>query len=201
MKHVKIKIKLEPGAEMPTRAHDSDVGYDVKALRTWFVQSNGTVHQMNTMDEILRVCESCLDCAKIKIDTGVHVTPQPGYYVELVPNSRISKTPFMVANSFGVIDPEYTGSMHVVMNCVNRLWPDDLMPFMRGRVVGQLIIRERISADFEQVDELEETERGDGGFGSTEKICHSLSAENAKQNDLSCTSDQGRNETDHKTQN
>ena len=163
-----MQVQLDPGAAMPTRAHDTDVGYDVKALRTWLVQGNGTEHPLNTPDDIRRARELQLDCAKIKIDTGVHVAPQPGFYVELVPNSRISKTPFMVANSFGVIDPEYTGSMRVILNCVNSLTPDDLLPFMPGKVVGQLIIRERISADFVQVDTLEETERGAGGFGSTE---------------------------------
>ena len=165
---MKIKVQLDPGAEMPTRAHDTDVGYDVKALRTWLVQGDGTEHPMNTPEDIRRAYELSLDCAKIKIDTGVHVTPEHGYYVELVPNSRLAKTPFMYANSYGVIDPCYNGSMRVILNCVNRLTPDDLLPFMPGKVVGQLIIRERISADFEQVDELEDTERGSGGFGSTE---------------------------------
>lgn len=166
---MKIQVQLDPGAEMPTRAHDTDVGYDVKALCTWLVQGDGTEHPMNTPEDIRRARMLSLDCAKIKIDTGVHVTPEPGFYVELVPNSRLAKTPFMYANSFGVIDPAYTGSMRVILNCVNRLTPDDLLPFMPDKVVGQLIIRERISADFEQVDELEDTERGSGGFGSTEK--------------------------------
>jgi dUTP pyrophosphatase len=163
----KIKVQLDHGAAMPTRAHDTDVGYDVKALRTWLVQGDGTEHPINTPEDIRRARMLSLDCAKVKIDTGVHVQPEPGFYVELVPNSRLAKTPFMYANSFGVIDPAYTGSMRVILNCVNSLTPDDLLPFMPGKVVGQLIIRERISADFEQVDELEDTERGSGGFGST----------------------------------
>lgn len=163
----KIKIQLDPGAVLPTRAHDTDVGYDVTALRTWLVQGDGTEHPLNTPEDIRRARALRLDCAKVKIDTGVHVQPEPGFYVELVPNSRIAKTPLMYANSFGVIDPAYTGSILVVLNVVNNITPDDFLPFMPGKVVGQLIIRERISAEFELVESLDETDRGNGGFGST----------------------------------
>lgn len=164
---VKIKVKLAPGAAMPTRAHDTDVGYDVKALRTWLVQGDGTEHELESTADCMAMHYKGIDCAKVKIDTGVHVTPAAGYYIELVPNSRLAKSPFMYANSFGVIDPAYTGSMRVILNCVNRLTTEDLYNFLPGKVVGQLIIRERIPAAFEQVDSLEETERGSGGFGST----------------------------------
>lgn len=165
--NTKIKVMLDPGAAMPTRAHDTDVGYDVKALRTTIVTIWGEEYPLETMDDCFCINRQHIDCAKIKIDTGVHVQPEPGYYIELVPNSRLAKSPFMYANSFGVIDPAYTGSMRVILNSVNRPTPDDLFNFLPGKVVGQLIIRERISADFERVNTLEATERGDGGFGST----------------------------------
>ena len=153
---------------MPRRAHDTDVGYDVTAIRTWLVQGNGTEHELKTLADCLAMKDKGVDCAKIKIDTGVHVQPPPGYFVELVPNSRLAKTPFMYANSLGVIDPDYTGSMRVILNTVNSLTPNDLALFLPGRVVGQLIIRYLISLEIEQVDSLEETARGNGGFGSTE---------------------------------
>ena len=162
-----VKVKLEPGALMPSYAHPTDIGADVKAWRTWLVQGDGTEHELESTADCMAMQYNGIDCAKIKIDTGVHVTPPDGYYVELVPNSRLAKTPFMYANSFGVIDPTYTGSMRVILNVVNMLTPADLANFLPGKVVGQLIIRERIPAAFEQVDELEATERGDGGFGST----------------------------------
>lgn len=164
-----IKVMLDPGAEMPHYAHTSDVGADVKALRTTLLTGNGAEYTLNTLEDCRKMRDFYVACAKLKIDTGIHVTPADGYYCELIPNSRIAKTPFMYANSYGVIDPEYTGSMRVVLNCVNNLTPDDLAQFLPGRVVGQIIVRKRISADFEKVEELEETERGDGGFGSTEK--------------------------------
>lgn len=166
---MKIKIKLDPGAAMPQYAHPSDVGADVKALHTCAVQGDGTEHKLETISDCHALRDKRIDVAKIKIDTGVHATPPEGYYIELVPNSRLSKTPFMYANSFGVIDPGYTGSMRVILNPVNRITPDDLAPFLPGRVVGQLILRKLQQAEFEQVEELKITERGSGGFGSTEK--------------------------------
>ena len=164
---IKVKAKLDQGAELPRYAHPSDVGADIKALHTWLVHGDGTEHQLKSMDDCLTMRDRRIDCAKIKIDTGVHITPPAGYYIELVPNSRIAKTPFMVANSIGIIDPEYTGSMRVILNVVNSLTPDDLAKFLPGNVVGQLILRKRHTATFTQVDELEDTKRGDGGFGST----------------------------------
>jgi deoxyuridine 5'-triphosphate nucleotidohydrolase len=162
-----VKIKLDPGAAMPTRAHDTDVGYDVKALRTKLVTIWGEEYPLKTNDDCFLLKRKHIDCAKIMIDTGVHVQPEEGYYVELVPNSRLAKSPFMYANSFGVIDPAYTGSIRVILNNVNRPTIDDLYNFLPGKVVGQLILRPLLSADFIPVDTLQETERGDGGFGST----------------------------------
>lgn len=166
---MKTKIKLDNGAAMPQYAHPDDIGADIKALHTYLVQGDGTEHKLETISDCLALKNKRVDVAKIKIDTGVHATPPPGYYLELVPNSRLAKTPFMYANSVGIIDPGYTGSMRVILNCVNSITPDDLVPFLPGRVVGQLILRKVERATFEQVDELEETERGSGGFGSTER--------------------------------
>lgn len=95
--------------------------------------------------------------------------PAEGYYVELVPNSRLAKTGLVYGNSFGVIDPDYTGSIKCVLNITSSATPEDLETVSAGSVIGQLIIREKVDAVFEQVDELEQTERGDGGFGSTAK--------------------------------
>lgn len=163
-----IKIKLDPGAEMPKRAHATDVGADIKALHTWLVRGDGTEYPLRTAEDCQTAKARRLDVAKIKIDTGVHATPPPGFYIELVPNSRLAKTPFIYANSVGIIDPGYTGSMRVILNPANSITPEDLEKFLPGHTVGQLILRRRHEADFIQVDTLDETERGSGGFGSTE---------------------------------
>lgn len=164
-----VKVKLDPGAQLPTRAHATDVGYDITALRTALITGSGTSYPLTTEADCKDMQTRRVGIAKIRINTGVHLTPPPGYYIELVPNSRIAKTPFMAANSIGIIDPEYTGSIHVILNCINCVTPEDLHPFLPGRVVGQLILRRRHEADFVQVEELETSERGSGGFGSTER--------------------------------
>ena len=179
---------------MPRYAHSTDVGADVTAMRTCLVQGDGTEHELRTYEDCFAMMARRIDCAKIKIDTGVHVQPDAGYYVELVPNSRLAKLPFVYANSIGIIAPEYTGSIRVVLNTVNRLTPEDIAHFLPGNVVGQLIVRERIQADFTQVDSLDKTERGDGGFGSTAKLpletWHPLPAESGQQSNLSPTDGQ-----------
>lgn len=181
-----IKIKLDAGATMPRYAHPTDVGADVTALRTWLVELDGTEHELQTYDDCFEhIYDKCANYAKIKIDTGVHAQPPAGYYIELVPNSRIAKTQLSYANSIGIIDPTYTGSMRVVLNVVNCITPDDLAQFLPGKVVGQLIIRKQHQATFTQVDTLEATERGSGGFGSTAKLpldsWHPLPAESGQQ--------------------
>ena len=157
-------IKLDPGATIPTRAHDTDVGYDITALKVDVENIDGAFFTIADETTVSLLSEKIY---KIHIDTGVHLTPPPGYYFELVPNSRIAKTDFIYANSFGVIDPAYTGSIKVVLNTMDGCFPEDLLNFLPGKVVGQLILRPHLSTTFTQVNALPETTRADGGFGST----------------------------------
>lgn len=153
--HPAIKVKLADGATMPRRAHDSDVGYDLTVCNICIKTFNGD-------------CEGIVD--HIIIDTGVAIQPPPGYHVEVVPNSRICKTGYIMPNSPGIIDPDYRGTIKIV------LLPMELTPFdtakdifPKGKVCGQLIIRKTEHLPMVQADELSATERGTGGFGSTEK--------------------------------
>ena len=160
---------------MPTRAHESDVGYDVTCSLFYIKHASGSVEYCTTIEQVKRAMNAYRasyiedNNYLIVIDTGVHVQPKPGYYVELVPNSRQSKTSVRWGNSIGIIDPTYTGSIKIILHNLAFGLTDDLEKYLPGNVVGQLIVREQISAVFEQVDELQETERGDGGFGSTAK--------------------------------
>lgn len=154
---VNIKISLDEGAEMPVRAHNTDTGYDVKAnkVKLEYCQDNmsGGGHVW-----------------KYIIDTGVHVQPEEGYYVIAAPNSRVSKLPVYLGNSIGVIDQGYTGSIRFIYSLHPGADPDMLDEFFStGKVCGQLIIMKRYDALFDKVDKLEETDRGNGGFGSTAK--------------------------------
>lgn len=138
---MKIKIALDPGAFMPKRAHDYDGGLDLYAI----------------YDVWLRPCSSEF------FDTGVHIAVPRGY-VGLVK----SRSGLMLkgAKTDGTIDADYTGSIGVTL--FNHGKSD--MYIKRGDRIAQLVIVPCLlpkEEDLELVDELEETERGAGGFGST----------------------------------
>ena len=88
MAHTVQFVKTHPDAVVPTRAHPSDIGYDLVAISLWKKLSDQT--------EIY--------------ETGIAVVPPPGTYVEILPRSSVTKTGYMLANSVGIIDPHYTGS-------------------------------------------------------------------------------------------
>lgn len=152
---------------MPVRAHDTDVGYDVCANEVEFVYATKTWWQrlFNIEPRIITV----------KCNTGVHLSPKDKkYWFMAVPNSRVSKQPFVMGNSIGIIDPDYTGSVRLFYNVIpmgsakemNKIVKDY---FVKGAVVGQFIVVSRHEMAFNAVEELEKTVRGDGGFGSTAK--------------------------------
>ena len=166
----KIKIKLDPGAEMPTRATDGSVGYDVKCLEMYIVTTDGKKHRVYNEEYLYWLAETNIEVSHVECITGVHVQPEDGYYVVLAPNSRISKTGIIYGNGEGKIDPDFTGSMKAVLQSVKGSWQVPAMvKFLPGNVIGQLIILPKIDAEWELTDKLDETKRGDGGFGSTEK--------------------------------
>ncbi len=97
--------------------------------------------------------------------TGIRVQPAFGWYFDLVPRSSISKTGYMLANGVGVIDRAYVGEILVPLIKVDPAAPDLPLP---NRLV-QIIPRQIIAAELIEVEELDSTARGAGGFGSTNK--------------------------------
>ncbi len=138
---LKIK-KLREDAVTPSKAHIDDIGFDVTL--THIDSKNGETTFYGT---------------------GIAITPPKGFYADLVPRSSFSKTGYVIANSFGVIDPNYTGELKVGVLKIDKTKPDLILP---GRYF-QLILRPVISAKVVITDKLELTERSDGGFGSTGK--------------------------------
>lgn len=151
---IKIKIKLDEGASIPTRATDGSVGYDVRAIRVDECDSESNAAGWRSWFYKYVVCH-----------TGIHLQPQDGYYVELLPNSRWGKRG-VITYSPGQIDPDYTGEVMAIFKILP--WWLSWGKINVGDVVGQLIVRKKYNAAFIQVDSLDETDRGDGGFGSTE---------------------------------
>ena len=100
-----------------------------------------------------------------KIPLGIAVEIPQGYMGLLVPRSSMSKTPLRYANSVGIIDADYRGELSIAYENISC---SDYTIF-RGDRIAQLIIVPIAIVDVEEAQTLSETERGDGGYGSTGK--------------------------------
>lgn len=136
-----MKIKLDNGAYMPTRAHSTDAGLDLYARETQIVPAK----------------ESAI------FDTGVHIELPNGTVGMLKSKSGLNVKHGITSE--GVIDVGYTGS--VVVKLYNNSGYDYTVN--KGDKISQLVIMPILTPKLELVDELNETERGTGGFGSTGK--------------------------------
>lgn len=137
----KVKIMLDPGAFMPTRAYPTDAGLDLYAQETQIVPAK----------------ESAI------FDTGVHIELPPNTTGFLKSKSGLNVKHGIISD--GVIDVGYTGSITVKLynlsgydykvNC--------------GDKISQLVILPVVIPSLEVVENLEQTERGNNGFGSSGK--------------------------------
>ena len=99
-----------------------------------------------------------------KIHTGIKVAIPEGYFGGVYPRSSTGvKRNLMLANTIGVIDSDYRGE--IMMFIYNYGSSDQIIK--NGDRLAQLIIQPYQRFDIELVDELDETDRGEGGFGST----------------------------------
>lgn len=98
-------------------------------------------------------------------ETGVALDIPIGYYVELVPRSSMSKTGYMLANSVGIIDPGYSGTVKVPLIKVDDSMPNIELPIK----IAQLILKPYVFAYVHRTNYIQPTTRGSGGFGSTNK--------------------------------
>jgi dUTP pyrophosphatase len=106
------------------------------------------------------------------LGTGLAMKPPKGYYLDMLGRSSISKSPVMVANAVGVMDPIYTGEYLIAVT--PKLGVDlesfDPKSLITGKPLAQIVVREAIYAKIKIVKDLEETSRGDGNFGHTDNL-------------------------------
>lgn len=152
---VKIK-KLHPDAVIPQRATDFAGGWDV------------------VVTEIKKESEDFIIC-KLGFTLEVPV----GYKVTIVPRSSLTKTRWIMQNAPGLGDCDYRGEYQIRFRAIpeeigsfgegesHLLYPS--IPFCKGDRVGQIYLEEVINITFEEVEELSDTNRGEGGFGSSGK--------------------------------
>lgn len=141
---MKIKLINNDNNCIPTKAHVTDAGYDMRASRSMSVFPRDTEF----------------------IPTGVCVDIPVGYVGLLFPRSSISKTPLRMPNSCGVIDAGYKGEIKVPVWNSDEVEIIDIDKYDR---IAQLVIIPCMDFPIEVTDDLGTSERGEGGFGSTGK--------------------------------
>ena len=97
----------------------------------------------------------------IKLPTGWAFQPESGYMLQILQRSGLASKGLIPLG--GILDEDYTGEVIVIM--LNTT--DKYLSINNGDRIAQMAIRSYYQGEFEEVDKLDETERGDGGFGST----------------------------------
>jgi len=159
-----MRVKLDPGAFMPERAHATDAGADLRSPVDIMVPACTVSFAAGVIGDGERVDIAINPQAgRVTIDTGVHIELPPGTVGLLKSKSGLNVRHNITSE--GIIDEGYTGSIQV------KLYNHGSQPYYikRGDKITQLLVMPVEYVTFEQVDELEETERGAGGFGSTGK--------------------------------
>lgn len=135
-----MKVKLDPGVgKMPTKAHTTDAGYDLYTPKSVIVPAGGSAD----------------------IDTGVHIQLPPGTAGLLVSKSGLNVKHNLT--STGLIDQGYSGSIRVKL--YNHGDKDYVIE--AGDKISQLVVLKIMDVSLQEVSELDESERGANGFGST----------------------------------
>lgn len=133
-------VKTYNNAVSPSRASETDSGWDLH-LVSKIKEENGVEFY----------------------DTGIAVQCPPGHYLELVGRSSISRTGYMLANNVGIIDNGYRGNIIAALVKINKNMPDLNLPVRLVQVIPKKIVE----SYFVECKTLNETQRGNGGFGST----------------------------------
>ena len=140
---IELPIQLEEGAQVPTYAHDSDAAADMYALEdtTISARSIGT-----------------------PVKTGVHIQLPEGWVAFILPRSSIgAKTPLRLSNSAGVIDSGYRGEVRALYDNIG----DEPYQIHKGDRIAQMLVMPSYRFKANVVDSLEDSDRGEAGFGST----------------------------------
>lgn len=138
---IDVKIKLIDGATMPSYANDGDSGVDL------YPKEDITIEPF---------------AKGVIVPTGVCMELPQGYELQVRPKSgNSSRTPIRVI--LGTVDQGYRGEIGIIVDNLS----DEVITVSRDKALAQGVFMEVPKANFIQVDELNKTDRGTGGFGST----------------------------------
>ncbi len=134
--------KLHADAQLPVKGSEHAACFDVYATSIEVDQNSVATYGLGFATEI----------------------PQ-GWRGVIVPRSNISKHPWVLANSIGIVDSDYRGEWMVKFKCVS----DEVkaLPYAVGDRVAQIFFEKNVHVAFAEVEHLDQTVRGEGGFGST----------------------------------
>ena len=139
MTSVYIK-KLDKLARTPTRANESDAGYDLFSIEKAYLPAG----------------------ERKVVRTGISVAIPPGFYGRVAPRSGLAVKRGIDVLA-GVIDSGYRGEIGVVLQNLS----DYDFEFLQGERIAQLILEQCNTIGWVEVEKLEDSVRSDGGFGST----------------------------------
>lgn len=139
---VRVK-RLDPNVALPARAHATDAGADLTS----------------TEDLTLAPGQRAL------VGTGIAIALPPGTVGLIHPRSGLAaKHGLSIVNTPGTIDADYRGEIKV---CLLNTDPTTPIEITRGMRIAQLVVQKVELVTFSEVDDLDDTERGAGGYGST----------------------------------
>lgn len=151
---MKVKIKkIHPDAIIPEYKTEGSSGFDLHALEEIVI---------NTQETVL-------------IRTGLAIQVPKNYEIQIRPRSGLSlKTSLRISNSPGTIDSDFLGEVKIIATNTGIIHENVFTDYInhsiivkKGDRIAQGVICPVIRAEFEEVEILDETERGDKGFGST----------------------------------
>ena len=146
---LKVK-KLSADAVLPRKAHPGDAGFDLTAV----------------------TAKMCADGTKLQVGFGIAVEIPEGYVGLVFPRSSVYKTDCRLANAVGVIDSGYRGELKAVFDFTWKIPPGRTTYISKRYIEGdrccQLVIVPVPEVEVQEVTELTPSDRGDGGFGSTD---------------------------------
>lgn len=141
--------KLYPEAVVPQKAHPSDAAFDLTAAHRWFEEDN------------------------IVYGTGIAVEIPAGYVGLVFPRSSIARKRLVLSNGVGVIDSGYRGEILFKFKSTLANSPASRTnynyTYEEGERIGQLIVLPYPDIEFVEAEELSDSDRGTGGYGSTGK--------------------------------
>jgi len=142
---ISLKVKkLSPLAQIPAYQTDEAAGFDLHSIEDVILKPNG----------------------RKLISTGLAFEIPKGYEIQIRPRSGLAyKSGITVLNSPGTIDSDYRGEIKVLL--INH--SNEEFEIKINDRIAQAVIQEVIQANFQEVEELNDTNRGSGGFGSTGK--------------------------------